>query len=78
MYHRLAVVQTDYLALLELRLEAVRRPEIRASLTATIRGNLEREIAAHRESGLPGVLGGYAPDRLVAALADLVAGRVSG
>lgn len=54
MYHRLAVEQTDYLALLELRLEAIRRPEIRASLTTTIRGNLERDLAAHRESGLPG------------------------
>lgn len=54
MYHRLAAEQTDYLALLELRLEAIRRPEIRASLTATIRGNLDRDLAAHRESGLPG------------------------
>ncbi|MBB5791499.1 TetR/AcrR family transcriptional regulator [Jiangella mangrovi] len=54
MYHRLAGQQTDYLALLELRLEAIRRPEVRASLTATMRANLERNIAAHRESGLPG------------------------
>jgi DNA-binding transcriptional regulator YbjK len=54
MYHRLAVQQTDYLALLELRLEAIRRPEIRAALTATMRANLEQNIEAHRESGLPG------------------------
>jgi DNA-binding transcriptional regulator YbjK len=54
MYHRLAVQQTDYLALLELRLEAIRRPEIRAALTATMRDNLEQNVAAHRESGLPG------------------------
>lgn len=54
MYHRLAVQQTDYLALLELRLEAIRRPEIRAALTATMRANLEQNVAAHRESGLPG------------------------
>lgn len=54
MYHRLAAEQTEYLALLELRLEAIRRPEVRASLTATIRGNLERDMASHRDSGLPG------------------------
>ncbi|TDC46654.1 TetR/AcrR family transcriptional regulator [Jiangella ureilytica] len=54
MYHRLAVQQIDYLALLELRLEAIRRPEIRAALTATMRANLEQNVAAHRESGLPG------------------------
>lgn len=54
MYHRLAVQQTDYLALLELRLEAIRRPELRESLTATMRANLEQNVAAHRESGLPG------------------------
>lgn len=54
MYHRLAEQQTDYLALLELRLEAIRRPEIRESLTATMRDNLEQNVAAHRESGLPG------------------------
>lgn len=54
MYHRLAVQETEYLALLELRLEAIRRPEIRATLTATMRDNLEQNIAAHRESGLPG------------------------
>lgn len=54
MYQRLVVKQTDYLALLELRLEAIRRPEIRASLTATMRDNLEQNVATHRESGLPG------------------------
>ncbi|SEE62200.1 TetR/AcrR family transcriptional regulator [Jiangella alba] len=54
MYHRLSAERTEYLALLELRLEAIRRPEIRASLTATMRDNLEQNIAAHRESGLPG------------------------
>jgi DNA-binding transcriptional regulator YbjK len=46
--------RTSYLALLELRLEATRRPELRASLTQTIRETLEADIRFHMESGLPG------------------------
>jgi DNA-binding transcriptional regulator YbjK len=46
--------RTSYLALLELRLEATRRPELRASLTQTIRETLEADIRFHLESGLPG------------------------
>jgi DNA-binding transcriptional regulator YbjK len=46
--------RTSYLALLELRLEATRRPELRASLTQTIRETLEADVRFHLESGLPG------------------------
>lgn len=43
-----------YLALMELRLEATRRPEIRRALTKTIADNLELNIAFNEESKLPG------------------------
>ncbi|ASU84101.1 TetR/AcrR family transcriptional regulator [Nocardiopsis gilva YIM 90087] len=43
-----------YLALLELRLEATRRPELRAALTRTIRADLDANVHGHLEAGLPG------------------------
>lgn len=46
--------RTGYLALLEMRLEATRRPELRASYTKTIRGDLEYGMEFHREADLPG------------------------
>ncbi|MFJ9864710.1 TetR/AcrR family transcriptional regulator [Streptomyces sp. NPDC101165] len=46
--------RTGYLALLEMRLEATRRPELRASFTRSVRGDLEQGIDFHRQSGLPG------------------------
>ncbi|MFE3853351.1 TetR/AcrR family transcriptional regulator [Streptomyces griseorubiginosus] len=46
--------RTGYLALLELRLEATRRPELRASYTKSVRADLEEGIRFHREAGLPG------------------------
>lgn len=46
--------RTGYLALMELRLEATRRPELRTALTRTIRANLERNIQRSRDLGLPG------------------------
>jgi DNA-binding transcriptional regulator YbjK len=46
--------RTGYLALLELRLEATRRPELRASYTESVRGDLEFGMRFHREAGLPG------------------------
>ncbi|MFF7124138.1 MULTISPECIES: TetR/AcrR family transcriptional regulator [unclassified Streptomyces] len=46
--------RTGYLALLEMRLEATRRPELRASFTKSVRGDLEQGIEFHRRSGLPG------------------------
>ncbi|AZP20350.1 TetR family transcriptional regulator [Streptomyces aquilus] len=46
--------RTGYLALLEMRLEATRRPELRESYTKSVRGDLEQGMAFHRDAGLPG------------------------
>lgn len=46
--------KASYLALMELRLEATRRPDLRTALTKTMTGNLEFNIAFNEESELPG------------------------
>lgn len=46
--------KASYLALMELRLEATRRPDLRTALTRTMAGNLEFNIAFNEESKLPG------------------------
>ncbi|MDQ0833354.1 DNA-binding transcriptional regulator YbjK [Streptomyces sp. B4I13] len=46
--------RTGYLALLEMRLEATRRPELRSSFTTSVRGDLQEGLDFHRASGLPG------------------------
>ncbi|MFE2725730.1 TetR/AcrR family transcriptional regulator [Kitasatospora sp. NPDC059327] len=51
---RITAERSGYLALLELRLEATRRPDLRAELTRTIREQLEANIAYHVGEGLPG------------------------
>lgn len=51
---RLQVDRTGYLALLELRLEATRRPELRAALTKAISDSLEQDVRFHLDAGLPG------------------------
>ncbi|UQA93855.1 TetR/AcrR family transcriptional regulator [Streptomyces halobius] len=51
---RVAENRTGYLAMLELRLEATRRPELRAALTRVIRETLDEDIRFHLEGGLPG------------------------
>ncbi|MFG3227436.1 TetR/AcrR family transcriptional regulator [Kitasatospora sp. NPDC048194] len=51
---RIAADRAGYLAMLELRLEATRRPELRAQLTGTVREELEANIAYHLGEGLPG------------------------
>lgn len=51
---RIAAYRSGYLALLELRLEATRRPELRTVLTKTIRADLDANIDYHLKSGLPG------------------------
>ncbi|MFJ6620499.1 TetR/AcrR family transcriptional regulator [Kitasatospora sp. NPDC091335] len=51
---RITADRAGYLALLELRLEATRRPELRAQLTATVREQLEANIAYHLDEGFPG------------------------
>ncbi|WP_369212838.1 TetR/AcrR family transcriptional regulator [Streptomyces flavofungini] len=51
---RVSGFRTGYLALLELRLEATRRPELRAVLTERVREDLAANLAYHESSGLPG------------------------
>ncbi|MER6846653.1 TetR family transcriptional regulator [Streptomyces flaveolus] len=46
--------RTGYLALLEMRLEATRRPGLLASYTRSVRGDLEEGMEFHRTAGLPG------------------------
>ncbi|QLH24217.1 TetR/AcrR family transcriptional regulator [Streptomyces sp. Rer75] len=51
---RISAFRTGYLALLELRLEATRRPALRAVLTERVRADMAANLAYHEESGLPG------------------------
>ncbi|MBV7668952.1 TetR family transcriptional regulator [Streptomyces halstedii] len=51
---RVSGFRTGYLALLELRLEATRRPELRRVLTERVRADVEGNVAYHEASGLPG------------------------
>ncbi|MFF8032821.1 MULTISPECIES: TetR/AcrR family transcriptional regulator [unclassified Streptomyces] len=51
---RIASFRTGYLALLELRLEATRRPGLRTVLTERVRADVEADIRCHEGSGLPG------------------------
>ncbi|MDQ0599002.1 DNA-binding transcriptional regulator YbjK [Streptomyces canus] len=46
--------RTGYLALLEMRLEATRRPGLRESYTESVRGDLDYGMRFHRDAGLPG------------------------
>ncbi|WP_331770995.1 TetR family transcriptional regulator (plasmid) [Embleya sp. NBC_00888] len=51
---RVSAFRTGYLALLELRLEATRRPELRSVLTERVRADVAANVAYHEQSGLPG------------------------
>ncbi|PVE05456.1 TetR family transcriptional regulator [Streptomyces scopuliridis] len=51
---RVAAFRTGYLALLELRLEATRRPALRAVLTERVRTDVEANVRHHLDAGLPG------------------------
>ncbi|MFG2111682.1 TetR/AcrR family transcriptional regulator [Streptomyces sp. NPDC048718] len=51
---RVSSFRTGYLALLELRLEATRRPALRTVLTERVRADVEANLAYHERSGLPG------------------------
>lgn len=51
---RISTFRTGFLALLELRLEATRRPELRRVLAERVRADLDFNIANHLESGMPG------------------------
>ncbi|MFF4177850.1 TetR/AcrR family transcriptional regulator [Streptomyces sp. NPDC001750] len=46
--------RTGYLAMLELRLEATRRPALRDRLTRSVRANVDESARFHQEAGLPG------------------------
>ena len=54
MVGRISAFRTGYLALLELRLEATRRPQLRAVLTERVRADIDANVAHHKKSGLPG------------------------
>ncbi|MFF0611618.1 TetR/AcrR family transcriptional regulator [Nocardia tengchongensis] len=51
---RISGFRTGYLALLELRLEATRRPELQTILTERVRADIEFNVRNHLDSGLPG------------------------
>ncbi|MFD8499107.1 TetR/AcrR family transcriptional regulator [Amycolatopsis sp. NPDC059657] len=51
---RVAAFPTGFLALLELRLEATRRPGLREVLTGRVRADLDFNVENHLKSGLPG------------------------
>ncbi|MEU8748612.1 TetR family transcriptional regulator [Streptomyces parvulus] len=51
---RVSSFRSGYLALLELRLEATRRPGLRAVLTERIREDVDANVAYHEGSGLLG------------------------
>ncbi|GAB3163615.1 TetR/AcrR family transcriptional regulator [Amycolatopsis stemonae] len=51
---RLTTRRSSYLALLELRLEANRRPELATALTATVKESFDVSVGFHEAAGLPG------------------------
>lgn len=51
---RITEFREGYLALLELRLEATRRPHLRTLLTERIQADIDANIAYHLDAGLPG------------------------
>ncbi|MFI6288109.1 TetR/AcrR family transcriptional regulator [Streptomyces sp. NPDC051018] len=51
---RMTVERTGYLALLELRLEATRRPALQAELNRAVRASFDESVRFHLDSGLPG------------------------
>lgn len=53
-FRRISEDRAGYVALLELRLEATRRPELRARLTEAVREELDANVAYHLGQGLPG------------------------
>ncbi|GAA2161676.1 MULTISPECIES: TetR/AcrR family transcriptional regulator [Glycomyces] len=54
MVGRITAFRSGFLAMLELRLEATRRPELAKVLTDQIRANLQENIDFHLQSGMPG------------------------
>ncbi|MBE1492692.1 TetR/AcrR family transcriptional regulator [Plantactinospora soyae] len=54
LYGRMLRDRSSYLAMLELRLEATRRPELQAALTEVFTANLRDSIRFHLDAELPG------------------------
>lgn len=54
MVGRITAYPSGQLAMLELRLESTRRPELRAILTEQIRANLQDNIDFHLDTAMPG------------------------
>ncbi|MFB7722586.1 MULTISPECIES: TetR/AcrR family transcriptional regulator [unclassified Nocardia] len=52
--NRVYQFRTGYLAILELRLEATRRPELQTLLTERVRADLDFNIRNHLDYGMPG------------------------
>lgn len=72
---RIAAFRTGHLALLELRLEATRRPELQELLTAQVRADIDENIARHEAAGLPG--GAHAVLLMHAAMNWLIVERLT-
>lgn len=51
---RMSQERTGYLAMLELRLEATRRPALQSELTRTVRAEFDESLRFHLDAGLPG------------------------
>ncbi|OKI02028.1 TetR family transcriptional regulator [Streptomyces sp. CB02923] len=51
---RMSDERTGYLAMLELRLEATRRPALQAELNRAVRAAFEENVRFHLDAGLPG------------------------
>ncbi|MCD9144978.1 TetR/AcrR family transcriptional regulator [Streptomyces albireticuli] len=51
---RMTAERTGYLAMLELRLEATRRPALQAELNRAVRAALDENVRFHLDAGLPG------------------------
>src|ERR1043165_2345403 len=54
LFARVVADRASYLALLELRVEGARRPELREELTKTIEANLAENVRQHVDGGFPG------------------------
>ncbi len=54
LHDRMLGDRSSYLAMLELRLEATRRPELQAALTEVFSANLQDSIRFHLDANLPG------------------------
>jgi len=75
MVERISAYPSGYLAVLELRLESTRRPELRKVLTEQIRGHFQKDLDLHRQAGMPG--DEQAMTLLYLALAGLIVERLT-